>query len=426
PARGSPRQRTGGPPARAAGHRGYRAPDACAAGASARCSRRCGTASWRTAPPRGTAAASGRRSGTLPGALPARRPPSPSFAAPAGRAGAGGARRAWRRPRHRRAGRAPPARDRRAVRQPAAPPERARRVSASGRPRAGDPKARRRGGQVPHPLASLALRWWQYLAGIQQVVRIEGQFEPSLQLDDIAALLAREKGALGEADSVLPRDRPAQIDGGLEHLFHRRVAARALLLGFEEQIDMQVAVAGMSVARRRQAKALTDGAHPPDQLDEPAAGDGDVLADLVRPDGGEGNRDHPPRFPDAAALGFVLGGDHLVGAGLGAELAGLRQLVEDPFAVAVVLDDERPADAFGELERRPRADRAHRGPVEQLAGPRQEARAKDLLDRERGLVFVREESQQRRDRAWKRDELQRRFDDHRQRSFAPDEELGQV
>ena len=94
--------------------------------------------------------------------------------------------------------------------------------------------------------------------------------------------------------------------------------------------------------------------------------------------------------------------------------------------MAVVLDDERAADAFRKLERRAAGESAHGGAVEQLAGSRQEAGREDLLHRERGRVLVGEKGQQRGHAARQGDELQGRLDDDRQRPFAADEKLGEV
>ena len=133
---------------------------------------------------------------------------------------------------------------------------------------------------------------------------------------------------------------------------------------------------------------LADAPHLADHLDQLAARDRDVLADLERADLGQCDAGHPPRLPQLAPLRLVLRGEDVDGAPLGAQLSGPRQLFGHPVAVAVVLDEQSAADAFRELERRARPNSAHGWTVEQLTGAGQEAGIEDRLHGARRGVLV--------------------------------------
>src|SRR6267154_6525012 len=106
------------------------------------------------------------------------------------------------------------------------------------------------------------------LAGIQEIFRIERLFEPLLQLDDRGTLLAGQERPLGEADAMFSGDRATEADRRVEHLDDRLFALVPLLERGEEQVHVQIAVPGVSVARGRQAVLLADPADRPDELDQ--------------------------------------------------------------------------------------------------------------------------------------------------------------
>src|SRR5713101_6810046 len=288
-----------------------------------------------------------------------------------------------------------------------------------------DPRAARVGGQARYGVAKRTFSG-EDLAGVEQVVRVERSLQALLQRDHRLALLLAEEAALGQAHAVLPGDRAAQPDGGLDHLVDGGLAPSALVGAAEEQVHVQVAVAGVAVGGGGEPVLLADAADGADHLQQLTAGHGDVLADLERPDVGQRDPRHAPRFPQLAALRLVLGREHLQGPMRGAQLARPRQLLGRALPVAVVLDQERAADPLGELERRPRSQRAHGGTVEQLARARQEAGVEDGLHRAGRRVLVGEQGEQRLDPPRERDELQRRLGDHRQRPLAADQEVGQI
>src|SRR5438128_12246478 len=170
-----------------------------------------------------------------------------------------------------------------------------------------DPRAARVGGQARQGVAKWTVSG-EDLAGVQQVVRVEGALEALLQRDDRLALLLAQEPALGKPHAVLAGDGPAQPDGRLDHLVDGSLALRTLVGAAEEQVHVQVAVTGVAVAGGGEPVLLADAPDRSDHLDQLPAGHGDVLADLERPDVRQGDAHHPARLPQLAALRLVLRG----------------------------------------------------------------------------------------------------------------------
>ena len=109
--------------------------------------------------------------------------------------------------------------------------------------------ARRR----PRRAAALGGLGLALLAGVQQVLRVEGLLDPVVQVVARRAELVLELAALQPADAVLAADRAAEAQRELEQLVARVVGALLLVevVGREEERRVDVAVACVAERERR-------------------------------------------------------------------------------------------------------------------------------------------------------------------------------
>src|SRR5258708_29975218 len=98
------------------------------------------------------------------------------------------------------------------------------------------------------------------LAGVQQVLRVEGPLDPVVQVVARWAELVLELAALQPADAVLAADRAAEAQRELEQLVARVVGALLFveIVGREEERGVDVAVARMPKRQRGDIVPLAD------------------------------------------------------------------------------------------------------------------------------------------------------------------------
>src|SRR6478752_6079922 len=98
------------------------------------------------------------------------------------------------------------------------------------------------------------------LAGVEQVLRIEGLLQPRVQVVAGGAELSCELAALQPTDAVLAGHRPAESQRELEQVVAGCVGAPLLIrvVGGEEERRVDVSVARVPEGERRNAVALAD------------------------------------------------------------------------------------------------------------------------------------------------------------------------
>ena len=169
--------------------------------------------------------------------------------------------------------------------------------------------AGRRGtGRAPALASRLAL-----LAGVQQVLRVEGLLHPQVQVVAGRSELVLELAALQPADAVLAGDRAAEAQRELEQLVARVVGALFLVevLRREEERRVDVAVAGVTERERGDVVPLADLERLARDVAQPVERDCDVLAvraAALREDRERRAAAPPPQVGD---LGRALSGSAL-------------------------------------------------------------------------------------------------------------------
>ena len=245
-------------------------------------------------------------------------------------------------------------------------------------------------------LRCLVIRWGSSpitLPGFEDIVGVEGFLDLAERMIKVARLAAEELGP-GEAAAVLARDRPAEVDRGVEDLAGHRFELGQVgrIAQVEEGPEMELTVAGMGIEGPAHLETFEDVLEPPDQFRQGFRGDGHVFhegdgtARALHPHQAGGDR--PAEAEEEVTVGPTGRLD-----GVGDQEPGsldpageLPEPVEDfPGIIPVDLDDQGrlgdlgdPAMHLGQHV----TSQAQGSPVEELAGRRAEFQAgRDQLGR---------------------------------------------
>ena len=216
------------------------------------------------------------------------------------------------------------------------------------------------------------------LAGIQDVVRVEGVLDLAECVEEVAGLAAEELGP-GQPAAMLAGDRAAEIERGFEDGGRHRLELGhvAGIAHVEERADVKLAVARVGVEGPAHLELLEDVLEPPEVLGQRTGRDGDVLHERHRPP-------RPPH-PHQARRDRLPEGQQEVAIGPAARLDRVGNQDSQAFdpadhpsepvedlgrVVAIDLDDQRGFRRLGEPGAGGRQDvsgQAERSPVEKLA-----------------------------------------------------------
>ncbi len=267
----------------------------------------------------------------------------------------------------------------------------------------------------------------KHLPGVQDPERIEGRLEAPLQPEDRRTLLVLEEVSLGEADPVLPGDGPAHVHRRPQDVGDGRLGRGPMPLAVEEHVAVEVPVPGVAIGGDEQAMGLSDLPAARDHLRDARAGHRDVLGELVPGQGLQRHRQVLAGLPDVAALGRVLGDDHLAGRAALDHLRHPGHLGEDLLlVVAVGLEEQRRSRAGRQLEGRAPGDGLDGHVVDELEAARDDPRGEHPAHRLRGGGHVGEADQRGGHVTRARQELDRHLGDDSQRPLAPHQERGEV
>lgn len=128
--------------------------------------------------------------------------------------------------------------------------------------------------RVPRSGSAEEFAWVEEAAGIEGV--FDGLMEGAAGVVDGVG----EPAFFGDADAVFAADDAAEAEDVAEEIVEGNVCAGALirvLHVWDHDIDVNVAVAGVTEAGDREAAADLEGGGEFDEVDEPAAGDDDVF-----------------------------------------------------------------------------------------------------------------------------------------------------
>src|SRR5258706_16242439 len=89
----------------------------------------------------------------------------------------------------------------------------------------------------------------EYLSWIQELFRIEDAFDIAFEIDEIRRLFQGKICGSADADAVLAAQGAAEVDGGAHEGFDGAVDGGALGVVVPEEVDVEVAVAGVSVGQ---------------------------------------------------------------------------------------------------------------------------------------------------------------------------------
>src|SRR4051812_35216634 len=160
-------------------------------------------------------------------------------------------------------------------------------------------------GALDEDAASTGVGASALLAGVEQVLRVEGLLQPRVQVVARRAELALELAALQPADPVFAGNRAAQAEGELEELVASRIRA-SLFVGIvrrEEKRRMDVPVARVAERERRDPVALADLERLARHLPEAVERHGDVLAEGPAPLRQDRERRTAPPPPELRNVG---------------------------------------------------------------------------------------------------------------------------
>src|SRR6185369_87231 len=104
---------------------------------------------------------------------------------------------------------------------------------------------------------------------------------------------------------MLSTDRAAERDRRAHEIGERRIDARTFLIRVPEEVDVQVAVAGVPVGEVANLVALADAIGFGEQIADARARDDDVFGELVLGEPLRGRRKRAARLPEPISLRLV-------------------------------------------------------------------------------------------------------------------------
>jgi hypothetical protein len=184
----------------------------------------------------------------------------------------------------------------------------------------------------------------------------------------LAGSISRRKLALDEPDAVLAGQRAAEPQHEVERFVEAALGPRELggVVRVDEQVDVDVAVAGVAEVHDRDAVARRELAQAVDQGRDPRHRDDHVLVDLLRGDVAQGGGERAPGAPE------VRGGSGVGGAGDADQPVHRRRRghrvdrLPEAVARAVDLDHQQRRDRLGEAQVLVAADHVDRAAVHEL------------------------------------------------------------
>src|SRR3972149_10695509 len=153
-------------------------------------------------------------------------------------------------------------------------------------------------------------RFREYLSGVQYALGVERCLYTFHCRDSRGGKLHLKVLLLGNANAVLAGYGPAQFQRQLEYIYNCRFGVLSLFDGFlvVHDIDMDIAVTGVTEARDEDAPFSRYSAEPFDELGYLRARHPDVFVYLVRLYPVERGRDRPPGLPEVFCLVLAFGG----------------------------------------------------------------------------------------------------------------------
>src|SRR5438067_11716787 len=123
-------------------------------------------------------------------------------------------------------------------------------------------------------------------------------------------------------------DRALQGDHACEHraLGFMRAAHLVVVAGCDHDVDVDVAVAGVTKARNPEPVLLLDAVDEREQLRDSPLRDDDVVVEFDWRDGFQGEGELPAYAPDLLPLALVPGAQNFGGAGVAAGALATRRL----------------------------------------------------------------------------------------------------
>ncbi len=201
------------------------------------------------------------------------------------------------------------------------------------------------------------------LAGVEDLARVEGAFDPLLLVQVDLVELERHQVALFDADAVLAGQDAADLDAKLEDFGAQRLGALQLarLVGIVEDQGVQVAVAGMEHVGDPQAVVRAQRLHALQDIRQLAARDRAVHAIVVGRDPADRGEGRLAAEPEALALGIAGADPDVAGAVLAGDAGDQLEQMVDLGGRAVQFADQqglhieriaRMAERLGGVDRR--------------------------------------------------------------------------
>ena len=158
------------------------------------------------------------------------------------------------------------------------------------------------------------------LPGLRSPFGIERAFQAQLQRDELGRLLEVQVGRLHDPDAVLAGERAAHGHHVAKQLFDAPLHALLLRRIVPQEIHVQVAVAGVPVRERADARSFRRALDLVEQLRDALARHDDVFRKLETRERAHGGRHLAARRPQPRALGGVLRDQHFERAMRGAHV----------------------------------------------------------------------------------------------------------
>src|ERR1039457_6433472 len=266
------------------------------------------------------------------------------------------------------------------------------------------------------------------LAGVREVLRVEGPLHLHLGLDVLLGDSEPHGVHLLDADPVLAADRPAHLDAELEDL-HAGLHHPGLLLGVapvEQDQRVEVPVPGVEDVGDLQVVLLADLGHLSEDGGEGGAGHRSVADEVARGDTGHRPERAAAPGPEGRPLGVVPGHANFAGAVLLADVGDGLGLLLEVVLQPVQFDDEHSGTVEREAALDRRLDRLDDELVHHLEGRRDHACRHDGRDGLASLLDAVVDSEERLHPLGQADDLRHDLGADAERPLAADEDPGEV
>src|SRR6266540_1291139 len=183
-------------------------------------------------------------------------------------------------------------------------------------------------------------------AGIQEPLRVERALQAQLQIDELRRLLERQVGSLQNADAMLAREGAPHGDDIAKKLLDGAFDLGKVDGVVPQEVDVQVAVSRVAVGERANPGLFRGSIDSVEQIRNALSRHDDVFGELVPRESANGGGELAARGPKPAALGSVLGDEHVDRPLLRACLSHALDAIFAGVRIAIHLDEQERAGAI--------------------------------------------------------------------------------